>query len=501
MISTVDTKVPTPSYEKLTAHFQKISHFEHFSALGYWDQAAMMPMGGSNERADAMAELALHIHDLKTSNVLADNLSRAADEPLAIEQRANLREMLYQYQQASLVPGDLVQAKTKMAYQCENAWREQRKNNDWLGFKANLNAVIALTREEAQIRGEALNIPAYDALLNKFEPGMTTAKLEQTFKGLRTWLPPLIQEVLAKQANEPRFTLNGPFDIAAQQALGREVMAYLGFDFNHGRVDTSSHPFCGGVPSDVRITTRYNETDFSSAIMGIVHETGHARYEQGLPRAWRGQPAGLARSMAIHESQSLFCEMQLSANPAFLRQLQPLIQRHLQCDFSAEALSQHYTRVNPGLIRVDADEVTYPCHILLRFEAEKAFIDGRLAVDDLPDFWSSQMQQLLGINTDGNYRDGCMQDIHWAVGELGYFPSYTLGAMYAAQCRFCMEQTLGPIEALIDAGKLATVFQWLSDKIWSKGSLLTTDELMRQATGEPLNNQYLEHHLRQRYLG
>ncbi|MFB2640393.1 carboxypeptidase M32 [Shewanella bicestrii] len=497
----MNSKEPTPSYDKLTAHFQKISHFEHFSALGDWDQAAMMPLGGGSERGDAMAELALHIHSLKTAPELGDNLALATQEVQSPEQQANLREMQYQYQQATLVPGELVQAKTKMAYQCENAWREQRKNNDWQGFKPNLKAVIALPREEALIRAQALNISPYDALLDKFEPGMTTAKLEQTFGDLKTWLPSLIQDVLAKQASEPKLTLNGPFEIKAQQALGQAVMAYLGFDFNHGRLDISSHPFCGGVPSDVRITTRYNEADFSSAIMGIVHETGHARYEQGLPKQWRGQPAGLARSMGVHESQSLFCEMQLGANPTFLRQLQPLIKQYLGCEFSAQDLARHYTRVNPGLIRVDADEVTYPCHILLRFEAEKAFIDGSLSVDDLPDFWSSQMQQLLGINTDGNYRDGCMQDIHWAVGELGYFPSYTLGAMYAAQCRFALERSLGPIENLIDNGQLSQVFDWLGTHIWSKGSLLTTDELIIQATGEPLNSQYLAKHLKQRYLG
>lgn len=310
MDTAMNTKEPTPSYDKLTAHFQKISHFEHFSALGNWDQAAMMPLGGGSERGDAMAELALHIHTLKTAPHLGDNLALAAQEVLTSEQHANLREMQYQYRQATLVPGELVQAKTKMAYQCENAWREQRKNNDWQGFKPNLKAIIALAREEALIRAQAQNIFPYDALLDKFEPGMTTAKLEQTFGNLKTWLPTLIQNVLEKQACEPTLKLNGPFDIKAQQALGRDVMAYLGFDFNHGRLDISSHPFCGGVPSDVRITTRYNEADFNSAIMGIVHETGHARYEQGLPKQWCGQPAGLARSMGVHDSQSLFCEMQ-----------------------------------------------------------------------------------------------------------------------------------------------------------------------------------------------
>ncbi len=227
----MNTKQPTPSYDKLTTHFQKISHFEHFSALGDWDQAAMMPLGGGSERGDAMAELALHIHTLKTSPHLGDNLALAAQEALTSEQHANLREMQYQYQQATLVPGELVQAKTKMAYQCENAWREQRKNNDWQGFKPNLKAIIALAREEALIRAQAQNISPYDALLDKFEPGMTTAKLEQTFGNLKTWLPTLIQNVLEKQAGEPTLKLNGPFDIKAQQALGLDVMAYLGFDF------------------------------------------------------------------------------------------------------------------------------------------------------------------------------------------------------------------------------------------------------------------------------
>ncbi|MGL5358906.1 MAG: carboxypeptidase M32, partial [Shewanella sp.] len=223
-MGTAKTSGPTPSYDKLAAHFQTIAHFEHFSALGDWDQAAMMPMGSGQVRGDAMAELALHIHTLKTSAAVAEHLHKATAESLTTEQAANLREMQYQYQQANMVPGDLVQAKTKIAYQCENAWRDQRKNNDWLGFKPNLKAVIALAKEEAQIRAEAQHIAPYDALLNKFEPGMTTAKLEQTFGGLKDWLPTLIQEVLTKQASEPNLILKGPFSLPAQQALGRDVM-------------------------------------------------------------------------------------------------------------------------------------------------------------------------------------------------------------------------------------------------------------------------------------
>ncbi|MGS0681015.1 carboxypeptidase M32 [Shewanella sp. 125m-7] len=488
-----------PHYETLAQHFQSISHFEHLSALGDWDQAAMMPMGGGEARGAAMAELAKHIHSLKTAPMLAHTIEDAEQLPLTAQQQANLREMHYQYMQANVVPGGLVEAKTKAAYHCEQAWREQRRNNDWQGFKPNLESLMELVKEEANIRADAQNVSPYDALLDKFEPGMTTASLEQIFGQLKTWLPGLIQTVQEKQKSQPSFAI--PTASAANQAkLGREVMNILGFDFNHGRLDISSHPFCGGVASDVRLTTRYDEADFTSGLMGIVHETGHAKYEQGLPLAWRGQPAGLARSMALHESQSLFCEMQIGRGPAFLKLIQPHLKTLLGCELSHDQLTNIYSRVTPGLIRVDADEVTYPCHILLRFEAEKALVTGELAVADLPDFWSQQMQSLLGINTDGDYKNGCMQDIHWAVGELGYFPSYTLGAMYAAQFKNAMQMKIGSVENLIDTGKLTDVMGWLNDNVWSQGSLLDIDNLMRQASGETLNPEHFRSHLEQRYL-
>ncbi len=208
----------------------------------------------------------------------------------------------------------------------------------------------------------------------------------------------------------------------------------------------------------------------------------------------------MARSMGIHESQSLFFEMQLGGSRAFISKLYPRIRRHLDCPVSAHELVDNITRVKPGLIRVDADEVTYPAHILLRFEAEQAFIDGSLEVKDLPDFWDQKMQQYLGLSTAGNYKDGCMQDIHWTLGELGYFPSYTLGAMYAAQLRFAMEAELGPIEALLSQDKLGQICDWLDEKIWSKGCLLETDELIRSATGQSLDPNFLQRHLQQRYL-
>ena len=486
-------------YLTLAKHFQSISHFEHLSALGDWDQATMMPTGGGEARGAAMAELAKHIHSLKTSPMLAETIAKAQELTLTAEQQANLREINYQYLQANAVPAALVEAKTKAAYHCEQTWRDQRRNNDWQGFKPNLEQLMNLVKEEAGIRAEVLNVSPYDALLDKFEPGMTTASIEAIFNQVKSWLPDLIQQVQNKQASEPSYAIPAT-SAESQVKLGQQVMQILGFDFNHGRLDISSHPFCGGVASDVRLTTRYDEADFTSGLMGIVHETGHAKYEQGLPIAWRGQPAGLARSMALHESQSLFCEMQIGRGSGFLKLIQPHLKGLLGCDLSHEQLTNIYTRVKPGHIRVDADEVTYPCHILLRFEAEKALVSNELAVADLPDFWSSQMQSLLGINTDGDYKNGCMQDIHWAVGELGYFPSYTLGAMYAAQFKQAMESQIGNVESLIEAGRLNDVMHWLQTHVWSQGSLLEINELMRQATGEPLNPAHFKHHLESRYL-
>ncbi len=488
------------NYAALSNHFQTLSHFEHFSILGDWDAATMMSKGGGEERGDAMATLAKHIHQLKTQSSLADWLTKAAQEPLTLDEQANLREMAYLYHQANIVPAKLVEARTKAGYLCENAWREQRKNNDWQGFKPNLEKVIALTQEEAQIRSEALGVSPYDALLDKFEPGMTSDKLDHTFGQLKSWLPTLINQVVDKQASEPQIAIIGPFAVEGQQALSRDLMQFLGFDFNQGRLDTSSHPFSSGVPGDIRITTRYDEKDFTSAVMGTIHETGHACYEQGLPKAWRGQPAGLARSMGIHESQSLFYEMQMARGQGFIQQLRPLLNQQLNVNYTQTELANIYSRVAPGKIRVDADEVTYPCHILLRFEAEKALINGSLTVADLPDFWSQQMQTLLGINTDGDYQNGCMQDIHWTLGELGYFPSYTLGAMYAAQFRAAMEQQIGNIDDLIANNQLEKITQWLSGNIWSKASLLTTNELVIQATGETLNPKFFQQHLQRRYL-
>jgi carboxypeptidase Taq len=489
--------------EKLKAHSKKIHNFNHLSAICGWDQAAVMPSGGNQARSEAMAELSVYIHGLNTQPQLAEWFEQAESEDLSSQDRATLRELKRQWQQANVLPEDLVQAKSLAGSKCEHAWRTQRSDNDWQGFEKNWKEVVTLSREEAQIRAEASGLTPYDAMLDLYEPGVNTQSLNHLFNEVKSWLPDLINQVIDKQSSEQVIQPTGTFLASQQKALGLEVMKLLQFDFNHGRLDESMHPFCGGVPSDARITTRYSESDFIQSLMGIVHETGHARYEQGLPKSLAGLPSGNSRSMGIHESQSLFFEMQVGRSNAFIQHLAKFagetFSEHNSDIFSQENFQKLYTRVKKDFIRVDADELTYPAHVILRYEIERDLINGTIEHTDVPDIWDQKMQQYLGLSTNGNYRNGCMQDIHWTDGAFGYFPSYTLGAMYAAQFMATMRKSVD-VDAAISQADLSPIFTWLSDNIWSKGSLLTTDELVKQATGETLNAEHFKAHLKARYL-
>ena len=331
---------------------------------------------------------------------------------------------------------------------------------------------------------------------------MTSAQLDGLFTDLKSWLPDLLSRVVARQSQQSLIAPVGPFPTAVQRELGLETMSVLGFDFNAGRLDISAHPFCGGVPEDVRITTRYDENELLSALFGVIHETGHARYEQNLPRNGLGQPVALARSTAIHESQSLFFEMQVGRSNAFLRQLLPAVKRHFgdQAAFEEQNFIAWNQRVKPGFIRVDADEVSYPAHVILRYEIERALINGDIEVDDVPALWDEKMQAWLGLSTKGNYRDGCMQDIHWTDGGFGYFPSYTLGAMYAAQLFSAANRALPGLNQQIAGGDFSALFDWLRQNIWQHGSRFTTAQLITQATGEALSSRHFRAHLEARYL-
>jgi len=492
----------TSAYQELSKTFQRLSRFGHLGAIAGVDMQTTMPPGGSQARGEAMAELSVFMHELLTDKRLGGLFDAAQQESLNDVEQANLSEMQRAWQQATILPASLVEAKSLAGSRCEHAWRQQRPANDWQGFSANLKEVVKLSREEAQLRAEALGVSRYDALLDVFEPGMTSAQLDSTFGELKSWLPALLQKAVEKQQKTAIAAPIGPFAIEAQKQLGLSVMKTLGFDFNHGRLDVSAHPFCGGVPEDVRITTRYNESDFLSAMMGVIHETGHARYEQNLPQQWRGQPVAHARSTAMHESQSLFMEMQLGRSKAFLQHIHPQVTAMMgdQPALELNNFIRQTQRVKPGFIRVDADELSYPAHVILRYEIERALIEGEIEVDDIPALWDEKMQQSLGIDTRGNYRDGCMQDIHWTDGAFGYFPTYTLGAMYAAQLFQAVKRAIPQVEDLIRNGELQPVFDWLQQNIWQHGSRFPTNQLLVNATGETLNPHYFRQHLEQRYL-
>ena len=386
---------------------------------------------------------------------------------------------------------------------CEHAWRTQRPTNDWAGFLPNFREVLAVMREVAQRQADETGLSRYDALMDHYEPGMTSATLDRVFGDLRQWLPGLIRSVRQRQAGEDVIAPIGPFPVERQRALCEQVVRLLGFDFDAGRLDVSAHPFCGGVPEDVRMTTRFAEHEFLSALMGTVHETGHGRYEQNLPREWLGQPMAEARSMALHESQSLSFEMQLGSHPGFMRRLAPLVAQAFGAQPAFEPANLHrlVTRVKPGLIRVDADEVTYPAHILLRLEIERPLIEGEIEPEDIPALWDAKMMELLGQDTRGNFRDGPLQDVHWPAGLIGYFPCYTLGAMYAAQWFAAMRRAMPDLDAAIHRGDFEPIFDWLRTQIWSQASRWTTEELTRRASGEDLNPAHFRAHLEARYLG
>lgn len=503
MVPNPMTSAAAPAYAELTGHYLRLYRYDHLAAIVGWDRNAMMPPKGFEARAAAEAELHALIHRSRTDPRLAELIATAETEPLDEVERANLREIRRNWQDANALPEALVGARSLAGARCEHAWRSQRPANDWQGFLDNFREVVRLSREEARLLSEHTGLSRYDALMDRFEPGMRAAEVERIFGEVRGWLPGLIAGVGEKQRAEAVIAPVGPFPVAAQRVLSLAVMQMLGFDFAAGRLDESAHPFSGGVPEDVRLTTHYHEDDFSRALLGTIHETGHARYEQNLPRGWCGQPLGLARSYGIHESQSLSFEMQLARSRGFVGLLAPLLRQHFgdQPAFDADNLYRLFTRVQPGYIRIAADEVTYPAHVILRFEIERALIEGEIEAEDIPALWDEKMQALLGLDTRGNYADGCLQDVHWTDGAFGYFPSYTLGAMYAAQWFATMRATLPELDARVAQGDFTPVFHWLNDNIWSQASRWETPELVRRASGEALNPAYFRAHLEARYLG
>ena len=492
------------AYRELERRFAALSHLHGALAVLHWDSATMMPPGGAAARSEQIATLAEIAHRQLTDPALADLLAAAADSaPADPWQRANLGEMHRRRRHAAALAPDLVVRRSRAASSCELAWREARGDDDFARLVPLLEEVLAATREVAAAKEAALDLSPYDALLDGYDPGMRAREIDPVFAELEAFLPDFAQRVVERQKTMPApVRPAGRFDEDRQRRLVERLVAILGFDRDHGRLDTSHHPFTGGVPDDVRITTRYSETDFTAAIMGAVHETGHALYERGLPPAWRHQPVGEARGMTLHESQSLLFEMHACRSPGFVAFLAPLAREALADDgpaIEAGNLQRLVLRVEPGLIRVDADEVTYPLHVIQRYRLERALLAGDLAVRDLPAAWNDGLQRLLAVRAPDD-RDGCMQDIHWYGGDFGYFPTYTLGALAAAQLFAAAREQETAIPSAIARGDFAPLRRWLAENVHGKGSLLDTQALLREATGTPLGTAAFKRHLRERYL-
>jgi carboxypeptidase Taq len=495
---------PEAAYARLVARVTRIATLGEAGAILGWDAAAMMPPGGGPARGDQMAVLAGLAHQLATEPQVEHDLAEAETTPPADPwHAANLRLMRHAHTRATALPQDLVEAQARANSACEKTWREARKTSNFALVQPHLAEVIRLVREQAAALGPKLGLSPYNALMDGYQRGITAEDVAPVFAAYETFLADALPRAEALQASRGTpLRPTGPFPEAAQEALCRRLSARAGLEPGHSRLDRSTHPFCGGTPTDVRITTRYDEADFAQSLLGVMHETGHALYERGLPTAFARQPVGENAGMAAHESQSLIIEMQACRSDAYLSWLGPELLATFGGDpapYQPGNLARLWRRIARGFIRVDADEMTYPAHVILRFRLEQALVSGDLAVADLPGAWNEGLHKLLGITPPDDAR-GCLQDIHWYDGAVGYFPSYTLGAMAAAQLMQAIRRAVPGTDAALAAGDLQPVVLWLRQHVHSKGSLLGFNDLLREATGKPLDPADFQAHLTARYL-
>jgi carboxypeptidase Taq len=496
----------TAAYDRLTERFARIATIGECASMLGWDAATMMPAGGGAARGDQLAVLAGLSHAQLTASATGDELAAAEAEGTGTDpwRTANLALMRHAYIRATALPADLVEAQARANSSCEKVWREARKASDFKQVAPFLAEVLRLTREAASALAPALGLSPYDALMDGNQRGGRAADVAPVFAAYESFLAKALPEAEARQARRSApIRPQGPFPIDRQEDLCRRLSGRLGLDFEYARLDRSVHPFSGGTQTDVRITTRYIESDFTQAVLAVVHETGHALYERGLPAAYARQPVGEPAGMGVHESQSLIVEMQACRSDAFLSWMGPELLATFGGDpapYEPENLGRLWRRVERSFIRVDADEMTYPAHVILRFRLEQALIAGDLAVADLPGAWNDGLRSLLGIVPPDDTQ-GCLQDIHWYDGAFGYFPSYTLGAMAAAQLMNAARRAVPRLDSAMAQGDLSPLLGWLRVNVHAQGSLLGFNDLLRAATGKALDPADFQAHLTARYLG
>ncbi len=491
-------------YKQLEQEFRRLHAFRGALSLLRWDAAVMMPRGSADVRGEQLAALETEYHALLTAPRITRLLDRAQANAQGLTdwQIANLREMRRQRDHAIATPVTLISRLTKASSRAEVNWLEARQQGKFELFAPHLEEVVHLVRDKAALLGQALNLAPYDALVDEFSPGLTTADIDAMFKALSRRLPSLIRESIAVQDSRPLLPLTGKFPASKQRALVVEIMKAIGFPFDRGRLDESEHPFTEGVPGDIRVTTRFDANDIFSGLLGALHETGHAMYDLGLPQEWKDQPVGRDRGMALEESQSLLIEMIVCRSRPFVRYVEPLLAKHFGVsgpEWDVDSIYGHLTRVRRSLIRVDADELTYPLHIMLRYELEKQLLSGELAVRDLPEAWNAGMEQRLGIHPPNDV-EGCLQDIHWAVGSFGYFPSYALGAVIAAQLYESLRADVPALDEQLARGEFSGLLGWLRTHVHGMGAKVPVQDLLKGATGKPLSATSFVRYVEAKYL-
>lgn len=494
----------TQVYQDLCQHARETAMLRSISGLLEWDEQTKMPVAAGAYRAEQVAYLAGEIHKRQTAPVVGEWLAELADSPLAGDPHSDsgtvIRELRREYEKKTRLPQALVEELSRTSILGQQTWIKARKADDFSLFQPILEKTLELKRQEAAAIGYTAT--PYDALLDDYEPGATTAEVAAVLAGLRDALTPLVEEIVGSGRRPDVSVLKREYPVAVQESFGKAAAGAIGFDFTAGRLDVTAHPFCGGAgPRDVRLTTRYNPRDFGDGFFSIIHETGHGLYEQGLPAEEFGLPTGEAVSLGIHESQSRMWENQVARSRAFWEHMLPQAAAAFGPALDGVKVDDFYAAINvvePSLIRVDADEVTYNLHILIRFELERAMIEGDLSAGDLPGAWREKYQKYLGVASPTD-ADGCLQDVHWSAGLFGYFPTYSLGNLYAGQFFAQASADLGDLPAAFRRGEFGGLLTWLREKIHRHGRRHSAGELATRITGKPLSHAAWIEQIRAKY--
>mgnify|MGYP000958488452 CR=1 FL=1 len=493
----------SPSYSQLCALHREVAHLAAISSLVGWDQETYMPPAAAEGRSDQSAMIASIVHERRTSPRIGELLSACEGEESLIkpgsETAANLREMRRDYDLATRLPGELVAELAKVTSQAQDAWKHARAQNDFAAFAPWLEKVFALSQRKAECYGVPAGGELYDALLDEYEPGATAAQIAATFTPLRDRLNELLKRITDSGEKISEKPLRLKADAASQHAFGLAVLEAMGFDLSAGRLDTTAHPFCTDIgPGDTRLTTRYKGEKFTDALYSTLHEMGHGLYEQGLPKHDHfGEPIADDISLGIHESQSRMWENFVGRSKAFWKWVIPVAKKHLGKSAGRYGAGDYFAAVNtakPSLIRVEADETTYNMHVMIRFELERALLSGTIKVKDLPGEWNARYMEYLGVTVPDDRR-GCMQDVHWSAGLIGYFPTYTLGNLYAAQFWDKINDDIPDLSKQIGKGRFGELKAWLNEKIHKHGRRYRAAELCKRLTGKELTSDPLLRHL------